>query len=122
MFLHSPEFPVMEAREKKLIQLKFAICLNKIIASYKEEAKKNKVNGTKDHKLINSLRKLEAASGISFPIIQNISKGIKNPALTTIIAIADGLDITPGQFFSYFDEVTEDEVRVAIAKNKKTRH
>jgi len=111
----------MESREKKYIQFKYAVCLNKIIAANKVKAEKDKANKTKDHKLITSLRKLEAASGISFPIIQNITKGSKNPALTTIVAIAEGLEISPRQFFSFFDEITEEEVKLAMAKNLKKK-
>ena len=109
----------MEPKEKRYIKVRYALCLNKIIAANRIKAKENKTGGPKDHTFINSLRKLEAASGISFPIIQSISKGIKNPALTTVIALAEGLNITPGHFFSLFDEITEEEIKAAMAKTKK---
>jgi transcriptional regulator with XRE-family HTH domain len=111
----------MEARDKKYIQFKYAVCINKIIASNRVKAKENKSNKTKDHKLINSLRKLEAASGISFPIIQNISIGNKNPALTTVVALSEALEISLGEFFSYFDSITEEDVAMAMAKKKKRK-
>ncbi len=111
----------MDAREKKIIQVKYAICINKAIADNKLQAKENKANKKDSHKLVKSIRNLEAASGIAFPIIQSITKGTKNPALSTIVAISEGLDISLEQFFAQFEKITDAEVKVAMVKFKKKK-
>lgn len=111
----------MDSREKKYIKLKFALTLVMIIKENKIKAIANKAVGIKDHKLINSLRKLEASSGISFPIIQKISKADKNPALSTIVALADGLNLRTSELFSYYDKITEEDINSEIDKRKKKK-
>jgi transcriptional regulator with XRE-family HTH domain len=50
-----------------------------------------------------SLRKLAAASGLEYSQVQRICKGKVNLALSTIISLAEGLEITPAELFSYYD-------------------
>ena len=50
-----------------------------------------------------SLRKLAAASGLEFSQVQRITKGKVNLALSTIIALAEGLEITPSELFKYYE-------------------
>jgi transcriptional regulator with XRE-family HTH domain len=50
-----------------------------------------------------SLRKLAAASGLEFSQVQRIAKGKVNLALSTIISLAEGLEITPSELFKYYD-------------------
>jgi transcriptional regulator with XRE-family HTH domain len=42
-----------------------------------------------------SLRKLETLSNIDFSQIHRIEKGLTNPSLTTILALADALEVKP---------------------------
>jgi transcriptional regulator with XRE-family HTH domain len=49
-----------------------------------------------------SLRKLAAASGLEYSQVQRITKGKVNLALSTILALAEGLEITPAELFSYY--------------------
>lgn len=111
----------MENKDKKYIKTRFALALNKIIKGNKDKAAKNKLDKIKDPKLVNSLRKLEASSGISFPIIQRISTGEKNPALTTIISIAEGLGISEVELFSYYSQVTDEDIKTEMEKRKKKK-
>ena len=106
----------MEIREKRQIMMRYAICLNRLIAANKNHNAQPKTGRRAIPSRVTSLRKLEASSGISFPIIQSISKGKKNPALTTIIAIADGLGITILDFFSTYNAITDAEVDQMLAK------
>ena len=89
-------FHLMESKDKIIIKKRFGKCIQKII----EENKVSSMENT-DHASINSLRKLAAASGVEFSIIQKISSGQKNPALTTVVAIAEGFGISLSQLFSY---------------------
>lgn len=49
-----------------------------------------------------SLRKLAAASGLEYSQVQRVSKGKVNVTLTTIIALCEGLDVSPSELFSYY--------------------
>lgn len=99
---------------------RFAIAVNKIIQSNKEKAAESRLNGVRDIKLTTSLRKLEASSGISFPIIQRISTAKKNPALTTIVAIADGLGISEEELFKFYLQVSDQEIKDFFAQTQKS--
>jgi transcriptional regulator with XRE-family HTH domain len=111
----------MEPKDKKNIKLKFALAVNRILEQNKKKTASNKLDGTKDHKIVDSLRKLEAASGISFPIIQKVSKGEKNAALSTIVSIAEGLNLSLSEFFSYYDKVSDEEIKAESEKRKRRR-
>jgi len=49
-----------------------------------------------------SLRKLADASGLEYSQVQRIAKGKVNLALTTIVALCEGLDSTPSELFHDF--------------------
>lgn len=49
-----------------------------------------------------SLRKLAAASGLEYSQVQRITKGKVNPALTTIISLCEGLEVSPAELFNQF--------------------
>lgn len=49
-----------------------------------------------------SLRKLAASSGLEYSQVQRITKGKVNIALTTVIALCEGLEISPAELFSKF--------------------
>ncbi len=104
----------METADKDNIKLKLGLCLVKILDD-------KKVNDSDNYKSIDSLRKLESASGVSFPIIQNITAGKRNPEFTTIIALLDGLDISLTDFSSFYDSITDIEVKEYKAKLAKSK-
>ena len=49
-----------------------------------------------------SLHKLADEAGLEYAHVQKIASGKVNVELTTIIAIAEGLEISPGELFNYF--------------------
>lgn len=101
----------MIKNEKDLLKSKLGLAILKVILDNKERAKENKLEGVKDIYLINSLRKLEAASGIPYASIQQITKGIKNSSFTTLMAIIEGLNLTPQDFFQhYYNKVNIDQL------------
>lgn len=92
----------MIKNEKDLLKTRLGLAILKVIQDNKEKAKENKLEGTKDIHLINSLRKLEAASGVPYASIQQITKGVKNSSFTTFMAIIEGLNLTPQDFFQHY--------------------
>lgn len=111
----------MEEREKKILRLKFGFTILKILKERKAIAKSNKSNGIKDHKLISSLRKLSAASGIDFGTVQKISKGDQGLEFFTFIDLIDALDLDIVDFGKYFNSVTEEEIKNYHAEIQKSR-
>lgn len=106
----------MKANEKSIVKMKFGLCIQSIIEVNKLKAKENKRNGVKDHRLVTSLRKLAAAADVEFSIIQKIASGNKNPELTTIVSIAEGLGISEASLFAYYSIIHESEVKKRLAK------
>ena len=109
----------MEEREKEYIKLKFAACLAKIIAANKQKAEENEEKGVQDLKLITSLRKLAASSGVDFATIQKIATGKKNPAWTTTVLLTEGLNITIAEWGKLYDSITEEDVGSFKASKKR---
>lgn len=83
-FFENIDFSEME--KKEINQQKFANAVLK---------------AAKDKNL--SLRKLAATSGLEFSQVQRISKGKVNLALSTIIALIEGLEMSPSEFFNYYE-------------------
>jgi hypothetical protein len=113
----------MDARERKILHLKFGLALVKIIEERKEVAKANKILGKKDHRLISSLRKLSAASGIDFGTVQKISKGDQGLEFFTFIDLIESLGLDLAAFGEYFYAITDEEVleyRNSIQKMRKS--
>lgn len=110
----------MIKNEKDLLKTRLGLAILKVIQDNKEKAKENKLEGVKDIHLINSLRKLEAASGVPYASIQQITKGTKNASFTTWMAIIEGLNLTPQDFFQqYYDKVKLDQSEYTRKTKKK---
>lgn len=103
----------MDSKEKSVAKRKLGLALQKII-----EENKNKIGPNS----ITSLRKLAASSGIEYAIIQKISSGQKDPQFTTLVSLADGLDMNITEFLFYFEKATDHTaLRQNVAKNKKKK-
>lgn len=113
----------MESKEKVQIISNFGLCIIEIIEENKIRAKENLKKGTKDHNAITSLRKLAASSGVEFSIIQKITSGKRNPALSTIISIAEGLNMKPSELFHVYESISASNIsnksKSKTKKNKK---
>ena len=100
----------MENREKNDIKLKFGLALRNAVA---------------DSKL--SLRELSASSEMEFSNVQRIAAGKVNLAITSLIALSEGLNISPSKLLFYFEKITEEELKdaketmKASAKRKKKK-
>lgn len=111
----------MEAKDKKILHIRFGLTLLKILEERKALAKANKTRGLKDHKLVYSLRKLSAASGIDFGTVQKISKGYQGLEFFTFIDILDALDLNIKTFGEYFYSISDDDIANFQMSNKKIK-
>lgn len=112
---------IMESKDKKILHARFGLALLKILGERKEIAKVNKEKGIKDHKLVSSLRKLSAASGIDFGSIQKISKGYQGFEFFTFIDIIDALDLDIIAFGKYFNLIKDEEVEKYLSSAKRIK-
>jgi len=97
----------MEERKKEIIRLKFAICLSRLLA-------KNKMLSESDISTISSLRQLEAASGVSYPIIQQTSIGRRDIHLSTALRLIESLNLKASEFFALYDSLTERDLKEGL--------
>ena len=102
----------MNAKQKLEAKYMLGICLNKIIA---ENKNKNDLN------LVTSLRKLAAACDVEYSIIQKITSGKKDPQHTTIMSIIEGLRLSTTEFYSIYDDITDEELIAKSIQNKRKR-
>jgi transcriptional regulator with XRE-family HTH domain len=108
----------MEKKDKNFLKHKIGFCIRKIIEKNKSLSKGENVS-TED--LVTSLRKLAASSGIEYAIIQKIASGKKNPAYTTLVAIAEGFNITLTEFFQFHDSISDSEIENEMTEKKRKR-
>ena len=103
----------MDSKEKLLIRVRLAIAIKKLIEKNRDSGKPG---------AISSLRKLAAASGVEYAIIQKITSGVKDPQFSTINAIAEGLDISVSALIHHYEQVTDFKVKQALLeKARKSR-
>ena len=87
----------MTAKEKSEIKLRLGIAIQSII---------NRNKKASDGDAVTSLRKLAASSGVEYSIIQKITSGQKDPQFTTLVALAEGLEITITQLLDEFNDIS----------------
>ncbi|HTN45860.1 MAG TPA: hypothetical protein VL098_05885 [Flavipsychrobacter sp.] len=96
----------MEESKKDIIKLKFAICLTRLISQNKG------LSGSKnDIDIVSSLRQLEAASGVSYPIIQQTSVGKRDIHLSTALRLIESLNLKASDFFKLYENLTEQDLK-----------
>lgn len=106
----------MELREKEQTRLKLATCIRKIIDHNKSIDESNKQNGIQDVSIVDSLRKLEAASGLSFNLIQSIAAGKRDPSFTSLITVIESLNMSFSDFVIIYEGISNEEIE-ALKKN-----
>ena len=116
----------MEEKDKVLHRLKLATALRKILTRNKEQVEQNIVNDVESIWIVDSIRQLEAASRISYTIVQGAFAGKRDIQFTSLISIiGEGFGITLSEFAKIYDGVTDDEIKAvrkfiaASAKEKK---
>jgi|GEM_PF-1156645 len=100
----------MDDRDKKLLQLRIGLCLVRILEERKKKAATARQRGRKDHRAIDSLRKLAAASGVDYGSVQKISKGDQGMEVFTLMDILEALDLDLASFGQQLNQLTRSEV------------
>ncbi len=117
------EFSIlMEKKEKVYTKLKLATCFRKILKEKKVIDQNNKERGIEDITLVDTMRQLEAASGLSFTLIQTAAAGKRDPQFTSIITLIESLNMTFSEFAILYDNLTDTDIKEAkkeIEQNKK---
>lgn len=114
----------MKEKEKDILKLKLGLAIINMLEENKIRANLNKDAGIKDHKLVSSLRKLAAASGIDYGSIQKISKGDISPEFITVVNIVEALGKNLLFFYNHFDTISDKDAlayKVSIEKARKER-
>jgi len=111
----------MQEKGKEYIKLKLATCFRIILKSKKNLDLENKAKNIEDVRLVASMRQLEAESGLSYTIIQNVSVGKRDLQFTSLIALIENLGISFSEFAGLYDTITEKQMieeKALIEKNK----
>lgn len=114
----------MEAREKDLIKLRFALALWRRLEYNKGQAAGQLQHGKSRSETVDSYQKLERASGIPKATIIRIFQGRINAASTTLWALAEALDGGMTALAKEIDQITEEDLvayRETIRRNQRIR-
>lgn len=102
----------MESKEKLINRFKLGIAIKRVIEKNKNSIVENSAT---------SLRKLAAASGVEYAIIQKITSGQKDPQFTTLLSVADGLNIAVSELLLQFESISEEAAIKQISESQKKR-
>jgi len=116
-------------------RLKLATALKKILDRNKERVISHAVKDEESFWIVDSLRQLEAASGLSYTIVQGVFAAKRDLQFTSLMTlVGDGLGLTFSEFAEIFDSVTDEEIKnlkkhiasaartpVAVAAKKKKK-
>jgi hypothetical protein len=114
----------MQEKGKEYIKFKLATCFRTILKNKKDLELENKANNIEDLRLVASMRQLEAESGLSYTIIQNVSVGKRDIQFTSLITLIENLGISFSEFAKIYDAVTSNQMtdeKVKIEKNKSKK-
>lgn len=114
----------MEDNGKQYIKFKVAACLRILLKIKKDVHKQNKDSNIEDIRLVASLRKLEAESGLSYTIIQGVFSGTRELKFSSLISILENMNVPFSKFAELYDSVTEQQIineRNEIAANKRPK-
>jgi hypothetical protein len=99
----------LNTADKNIAKRNLAICIRKIIDSNKESGDS-----------VNSLRKLAASSSLEYSLIQKITSGKKDPQFTTLVALAEGLNLKLYELIKLIEDLTEDDFKKYKIKRLKS--
>jgi transcriptional regulator with XRE-family HTH domain len=88
----------MDLAKKEILKRELGNLVKDIIEDNKKSS---------DDNSISSLRKLAANAEIEYSIIQKIAAGTKDPQFTTLIALADGLNMKLSELMILFESRIE---------------
>jgi high-affinity K+ transport system ATPase subunit B len=114
----------MQEKGKEYIKFKLATCFRTILKNKKNIDLENKANNIEDLRLVASMRQLEAESGLSYTIIQNVFVGKRDIQFTSLITLIENLGISFSEFAEIYDAATEKQMadeKKEIEENKTKR-
>lgn len=111
----------MEIQNKTRIKFRLAACIRKIISDNKAMHNRNREKGIEDISLIDSVRQLEAASGLSYNLLQGVAAGKRDLQFTTLITLIEAMGISLGKFAALYDKITEADIQAAVKQIEETR-
>lgn len=111
----------MERKNKAHIKFKLAACIRKIISDNKAMYSRNREKGIEDLSLIDTVRQLEAASGLSYNLIQGVAAGKRDPQFTSLITLIESMGISLSKFASLYDKVTDADIQATIKQIEENR-
>lgn len=114
----------MEDNGKEYIKFKVAACLRILLKAKKDVQNRNKANNIEDIRLVASLRKLEAESGLSYTIIQGVFSANRELKFSSLISILENMNVPFSKFAQLYDSISEQQIlreRSEIDANKKAK-
>ena len=88
----------------------------------KAKAISNEVKGVEDVTLIDSIRKLEASSRLSYTIIQGVFSAQRDLQFSSLVSIIeDGFSISMIEFAKIYDSITDEEIRLLKKEISSTK-
>jgi len=112
----------MQDANKEHIKYKLATSFRKILKHKKKISLRNKKKNIEDLTLVDSLRQLEADSGLSYTLIQTVCTGKRDIQFTSLISLIESLGLSLSEFARIYDKVTEEHIKIEqeeIVKNKR---
>ena len=109
---------LMEQREKEYSKMKFAAWFRRALKDKKRISTNNKTSGIEDIDLIESMRQLKAASGLSYTIIQTSSVGKRDIQFTTLLSILDSMNIKFSDFAYQYENITAEQIKETFEEIK----
>lgn len=100
----------MEEGNKDYIKLRLATCFRLILKNKKRISLRNKTQDIEDLRLVDSMRQLEAESGLSYTIIQSTLAGKRDIQFTTLMTMIENLGLTFTEFAKLYEKTTENQL------------
>ncbi len=104
----------MEKDDKQYIKYKLACTLRQLLKEQKQIAVKNKTAGIEDVTFVDTMRQLEAASGLSYTIIQTTSVGKRDIQFTSLITLLESLKISFSYFASCYERISDKDIKKTL--------
>lgn len=115
-------FKLMDTNDKILTRLKLAASLRLILNKNKAKATSNEIKGIEDVTLIDSIRKLEASSRLSYTIIQGVFSAQRDLQFSSLVSIIeDGFSISMIEFAKIYDSITDEEIKLIKKEISSTK-
>jgi hypothetical protein len=111
----------MQNLNKEYIKLKLASCFRKILKQKKNISRKNKLRNIQDLRLVDSLRQLEADSGLSYTLIQTAYTAKRDIQFSSLIILIESLEISFTDFAKIYDKLSDEQIEIEKMEIEKKK-